>query len=397
MISTLTEIVLIITGFQLILLVVVLLAQKGMNRRSRNLLVAFLLSKVFLVFRWLAYHFTILKYEGSPYFYHLSSAVFFLLAPLLYFYIKSLCYKDFRIGTKTVLHFLPFIGILVFKIISLHLLLSGAAAPGSFAYRVFIAFHGNIFWGGNLFQIVFYIVLMLGTVRGYQNRLQTIYSTVERINLQWLYMLLMVIILHWVFVTSRAILSVVNPQAETLLSLIDLFSITIFLVFTTILVFKGLNQLKVFSGIEEKAKYATSRLTEQEIEKYAGELIRYMKTRKPYLEPTLTIEGLSHELSLPGWELSRVINDYFHQNFFNFVNSFRIEEAKRLLSDSSDGKRTVLEVLYEVGFNSKSAFNLAFKKHTGMTPTEFKNKMTRPSSPRPTTEGKFRYKKRPAL
>lgn len=129
----------------------------------------------------------------------------------------------------------------------------------------------------------------------------------------------------------------------------------------------------MFSGIEEKPKYATSKLTGTDIQKYARELTHYMKTHKPYLTASLTIDDLSEKLSVPSWQLSQVINEYFHQNYFNFVNRYRIEEAKQLLTEYSNGRRTVLEVLYEVGFNTKSAFNIAFKKHTGMTPTEFKN------------------------
>ena len=69
-----------------------------------------------------------------------------------------------------------------------------------------------------------------------------------------------------------------------------------------------------------------------------------------------------------------MINETVGQNFFDFVNRYRIEEAKKLLANPADKKITVLEVLYEVGFNSKSSFNTLFKKHTGLTPSEFKKK-----------------------
>ena len=58
----------------------------------------------------------------------------------------------------------------------------------------------------------------------------------------------------------------------------------------------------------------------------------------------------------------------------DFVNEFRIKEAKSILKDPSKKEFTVLEILYEVGFNSKSSFNTAFKKHTGLTPTQFRKK-----------------------
>ena len=97
-----------------------------------------------------------------------------------------------------------------------------------------------------------------------------------------------------------------------------------------------------------------------------------METQKPYLTPQLTIDDLSEKLSIPSWHLSRVINTSFQQNFFNFINNYRIEEAKRLMREPTNKNMTILEILYEVGFNSKSTFNDVFKKQTGMTPSEFK-------------------------
>ncbi len=73
--------------------------------------------------------------------------------------------------------------------------------------------------------------------------------------------------------------------------------------------------------------------------------------------------------------LSQAINEGLGKNFFEFINRYRIEEAKRLLTDPADKKITVLEVLYQVGFNSKSSFNTVFKKQTGLTPSEFKKKV----------------------
>jgi AraC-like DNA-binding protein len=65
------------------------------------------------------------------------------------------------------------------------------------------------------------------------------------------------------------------------------------------------------------------------------------------------------------------------QNFYDFINRHRIDEASRLLTNPADEKITILEVLYEVGFNSKSSFNTLFKKYTGLTPTEFRKKQSR--------------------
>jgi AraC-like DNA-binding protein len=209
-------------------------------------------------------------------------------------------------------------------------------------------------------------------VRAYRRKLKHVYSTVEGIDLRWLVMLMAVIALHWMFVVSRALLANFKPDAVGLIAVLDLFSITIFLAFTTTLVLKGLGQLRVFSGIDGERKYAGAKLPETDLQDHVAALSHYMERQKPYLVPSLTIDDLSRHLAIPSWRLSQVINRSFRQNFFNFVNGYRIEEAKKMLTDPKTSRKTILQILLEVGFNSKSSFNSAFKKHTGMTPKEFR-------------------------
>ena len=144
-----------------------------------------------------------------------------------------------------------------------------------------------------------------------------------------------------------------------------------FFLFFNYIFYKGLSQPEIFSGIEEKPKYVSSRLTDNEAKAFLARLTSYMEAEKPYLNPTLTLKELADKVSIPARYLSQIINEYLHKNFYDYVSQFRIEEAKRILSDPSTDK-TVLEVLYQVGFNSKSSFNTAFKKFTGITPTRFR-------------------------
>lgn len=373
MIQTLTDSVLVLTAFLLIILTIVLLVQKNINILSRNLLVAFLLSKAFLNIRWLVFNFRIIKYADFTFFYFISKSGFFLLAPLLFLYVKSLCQKNFQLKKIDLLHLIPFSLILVFESITATLLLSESAATNTIFYAIFVTNQGKIFWTSNLIQILLYIITMLRMPQFFGTKTKDLYSPAETKNLKWLKSLLLLLVFHWIFITSQAVLITLNISNRTLLSLLSLYSIVIFLVFATILVFKGLKLSKIFSVIEEKSKYANSPLPDNIIKKYANDLSDYMKNHKPYLISSLTLNDLSENLSIPSWQLSQIINEHFQQNFFNYINSHRIEEAKRLLSDSNNGHRTVLEILYEVGFNSKSAFNIAFKKHTGITPSQFKN------------------------
>jgi len=101
-------------------------------------------------------------------------------------------------------------------------------------------------------------------------------------------------------------------------------------------------------------------------------LSEHLSKNKPFLEPDLTLNELAEQMQISSRQLSTLINIELGKSFFDLINGYRIEEAKRILKESQDSKLTVLEVMYDVGFNSKSSFNTAFKKYTGTTPTAFK-------------------------
>ncbi|MCR4439975.1 MAG: hypothetical protein QHJ34_11695 [bacterium] len=113
MVNVLTDVVLTVTGFQLVSLAVVLAAQKNGRLTPRLFLMAFLLTKALLIARWFVFRFGIVQHSEPDYLFRLSKAGFFLLAPLLFLYVRALCYKDFRVAAKTSLHFIPFFVVLL--------------------------------------------------------------------------------------------------------------------------------------------------------------------------------------------------------------------------------------------------------------------------------------------
>lgn len=97
----------------------------------------------------------------------------------------------------------------------------------------------------------------------------------------------------------------------------------------------------------------------------------YMERHKPYLNPSLTIHELATGLKMPPHVLSKVINEGFGQNFFDFVNAYRVSEFKQVMAAPQARQYTLLALALEVGFNSKTAFNRAFKKQTDQSPREY--------------------------
>jgi AraC-like DNA-binding protein len=142
------------------------------------------------------------------------------------------------------------------------------------------------------------------------------------------------------------------------------------------LVLKALNSPKLFRGIDVDLKTSKEIIKENNIDEKVNaqlaSLKKYMISEKPYLNPSLSIRILSEEIKMNSRDLSVLINQHLNQHFFDFINEYRIKQAMEILKNPSKKEFTVLEILYEVGFNSKSSFNTAFKKYTGFTPTQFR-------------------------
>ena len=122
----------------------------------------------------------------------------------------------------------------------------------------------------------------------------------------------------------------------------------------------------------QKSKYEKSGLSEETKNDISKRLKETMKKQRLYLEPDLTLNKLAEILNVSQNHLSQVINEVFGKNFFDFVNGYRIEEAKKFLTSHETQDWTILAIAYEVGFQSKSTFNAVFKKIVDMTPSQYK-------------------------
>ncbi len=119
-----------------------------------------------------------------------------------------------------------------------------------------------------------------------------------------------------------------------------------------------------------ETKYARARLDPDVRARIQRKLETAMTSGALYTDSLLSLRKLCAELKENAHAVSQVINQDLQSNFYELVNRYRIERARQLLRESPD--KTVLEIALEVGFNSKSTFNTAFRRHVGMTPTEFR-------------------------
>ncbi|NIV16828.1 MAG: helix-turn-helix domain-containing protein [Woeseiaceae bacterium] len=131
--------------------------------------------------------------------------------------------------------------------------------------------------------------------------------------------------------------------------------------------------------VRNRRKYAKSGLNRNRLLEYKARLRDIMESQHVYLQPDLTLPRLAEVTNCSVNHLSQVINAGFGMSFFDYVNRYRIDHAKALLSNIGGEADAVLDVAFKVGFNSNSAFYTAFKKHVGMTPAQYRRSQIRKS------------------
>jgi AraC-like DNA-binding protein len=129
---------------------------------------------------------------------------------------------------------------------------------------------------------------------------------------------------------------------------------------------------RLFERELRKKRYERSILEGLDTEAIGNRLSELMSIDRLYRDYELGIEHVADKLSISTHQLSRFLNEKMNMEFRNYINSFRVDEAKKLLS--TDPEHSIMSICFHVGFSSKSAFNSAFKKFTGMTPTDFRTK-----------------------
>lgn len=123
------------------------------------------------------------------------------------------------------------------------------------------------------------------------------------------------------------------------------------------------------ASLNEQLKYKGSTVTQDQQIVLLEKLRTHMNT-KSFVQPDFSLPDLAHQLNTSVHTLSQVINEGLHKSFFEMLAEYRVEEAKRLLKEKPNIK--VEEIAEQVGYNSKSSFNTAFKKITGKTPSEYR-------------------------
>jgi AraC-like DNA-binding protein len=122
-------------------------------------------------------------------------------------------------------------------------------------------------------------------------------------------------------------------------------------------------------------KYEKSALSDQNKEMILAKIRKEMEDNSYFTNNLASLPGLAKQINETSHHVSQVINEKLNKNFFDLLASYRVEYAKKLIKKDNDTKLTVEELADMVGYNSKSSFNIAFKKYTLMTPSEYRKSL----------------------
>ena len=394
-------------GFSLALL---LAGLKRGNRTANRFLISLLF--VFSIGLVSAFLSVTYAYRRYPVLIGIEWPLAFLYGPLVYFYVKSLTGQAGQIHRgKLFAHAIP--AILLYLYLIPVLLMDPATKGEAWFFQNSHLKNYSPVVDPILYVIIVqiggYLALSLRILKVHAKNIRENYSSLEHVSLAWLRKLIILVICLLYLFTFYAVLSQylgLYREAEFLLHLM-----TALLIYG--MGYKGIRQPEIFTasatvqgsdGIDASSrltdsragisqapppeeengqgvKYRKSSLTHEQSGAILAQLLHVMEHERPYRESSLTLTMLSNMLDASPHHISQVINEKLGKSFFDFVNEYRVQETKNALVSPESNRFSVLGIALDAGFNSKSAFYTAFKKHTGMTPTQFKDRFTHPEHP----------------
>ncbi len=260
------------------------------------------------------------------------------IGPALYLHIKAFAaYKTFQFRKTYLLHFLPFFIYVV-------------AAPYVSNKTAFEPYH--------FILMQFFTYLVLSTVIWYRSR-----PKIEhRYDVVWMRNLIAGIFLVWLAYTLHFVRIIPLYMTGAIL-----YSFVVYA-----MIYLALKRNSIFVAAPEAKKYQSSKIQPSQSSQLLQNVLQLFENQQPYLDANLTLTKTAQMLHIAPRVLSQVINEQRQQNFSDFINAYRIRQAQTLLHSASHRQQTIASIAYESGFHSLSAFNTAFKKNTGTTPSAYR-------------------------
>ncbi len=283
----------------------------------------------------------------------------FLYGPLVFLYVKFHLSKDTTFKPLSWLHFAPFILIV---------------CSTSFGYS--ICSKAAVFI---LPLMLTYCLFSFRELYIYKKIIPQVSSKSYTSETKWLKTILILMLVITFLNMLQSQMNYMNiggftisMEAVVQMSILLLVNITIFQGLKNPQSFQQISEMDVEMSSAQELNKSTTAIDQNALQELSDKLEVYMKKEQPYLLPDLNINTLSEALEVSEKSISQAINHVIGCNFSDYVNSYRIADAKSKLEQNTEDALSIKEVMYDVGFNSRSVFNTVFKKKTGLTPSEYK-------------------------
>jgi len=350
-------------------------SKKGNALSNKTLgLVFFMLSIAIINFYWIVFGIT----TNIPQLLFIDDTFMLAYGPLLYIFTESILFKKYRLKKKSIIHFIPFMISVCYVIGLVFFVDASSILEWTDQIRIHqLPIYLRIGETLILLHILIYLFKSKKEIRGVFKRASELYSNFDQDDFELLRFIINCFIILFLLALIHSFLPFIGFSGSLLITLLSIVLFMFYFINSVLLKMlkRSTNDSGVMSQVnfENKEKYAGSKITQAQLKGSKSKLYDHMKSTKRYLNADLNIDDLSKEMGLSSKDLSQIINQGFSCNFFDFVNKFRVEEAKSIFSKQTEDKMTIQEVMYDSGFSSKSSFNTAFKKFTNLTPTQFKN------------------------
>jgi AraC-like DNA-binding protein len=365
--------IMMIFGLQAIVLIVLLLRKRPLKQSYLFLATLLFFSALISVNIALIY---ILNVNNKIYlFKYFQLELLFGIGPSLYLFTKSITDSDYRFSRKEFIHFIPVI--LEFVYFRTEIFRIGFENR-IVKYQDYSSIYQSTFdtytiiylilqWVA-IASILVYIFISVRLLLRYKQWIRTRYSNLKNISLGWLQIPVIFYSCFWLLWTILRSLDTFAFQ-NTLKEIYFLPANIGVAIITCWIGFKGY----VRSQTDAKGFLVTPVKMDKSISrpKEANEILALMENQKPYLNPELDLSMLSKQVNINSKVTSYILNHELKTNFYEFVNKYRVEEFKNRVRQKDSEKFSLLGLAYECGFNSKSTFNLVFKKFTGQTPKKY--------------------------
>jgi AraC-like DNA-binding protein len=218
---------------------------------------------------------------------------------------------------------------------------------------------------------IFYGIRALRQVSRHNREIRQRYSNIEERQLLWLGYLAFGFIGVWSMTLIAAVVGVFNENLAGMIGGLSIYPVAILICWMA-----ALGMSRGVRATEGQVTRAFRHSSGGAITKFNPEMVAkledLMSRVKLYQDPDLHLDGLADSMGISSRSLSALINGYYGQNFYNFVNDYRVRDVQRQLQDPGLESKAIQSVFEDAGFNSKSTFNTYFRKVTGKTPSEYR-------------------------